>query len=124
MFMGWRLLMTDLHAVEVLGVLHHQTIRQDQQVSSLTGSVRGDRGGRKANRSQNSDGTGRRDDGSEECRSGDSVKREGKMKRWGGRGRVVQSAKQKNNRKTSNREVRRSDQQPEHAEEEGQIKEE
>lgn len=51
------LLKTHLHAVVVLRMLHHQAVRQDQQISRLTGIVREDRRGRKANRSQNSDGT-------------------------------------------------------------------
>lgn len=52
-----------LHAVEVLGMLHHHPVSQDQQAangSCLTGVVRGERGGGVSHRSQNSYGTGRR----------------------------------------------------------------
>lgn len=52
-----------LHAVEVLRMLHHHAVSQDQQTangSCLTGVVRGERGGGVSHRSQNSYGTGRR----------------------------------------------------------------
>ena len=52
-----------LHAVEVLRMLHHHAVSQDQQTangSCLTGVVRGERGGGVSHRSQNSYRTGRR----------------------------------------------------------------
>lgn len=71
---------TDLHAVEVLWVLHNHAVRQDEQIPNVTrlaGVVRGERGG-VAHRSQQGYGTGEREVGGE--RRGKEGKREKKRK--------------------------------------------
>lgn len=100
--------LTDLHTVEILRVLQHHAVSQDQQVanvSHLTGVLRGERGGGVAHWSQNSYGTGGRREGMIEEEEEEKEEKEGieaETRGEGGRRRPEQAAVQ-NKTKTCRR---------------------